>query len=60
MAKPQPRPQPPQLAPVPTSETPDDVVTLKLALWFISKCDSLEEAERAFRAAVAAVRELRS
>lgn len=42
--------------------SPDNPATdankLKLALWYISKFDSLEEAERVFRAASAATKEL--
>jgi hypothetical protein len=35
-----------------------DVDRLKLALWYIGKCGSLEDAQRAFDAAVAATRSL--
>lgn len=31
---------------------------LKLAIWFIGKCESLEQAERTMRSAVAAMKEL--
>lgn len=41
-----------------SKEVKTDTDKLSIALWFIKKCGSLESAERVFRAAVSATREL--